>query len=224
MIGAWALILDFDGVIVDSEPMHEAGLRAGFERVGMTLSAQTNQQRLVGFADRDAYKAVCADFGRTPSDEEFAAISRDKWVFAQEAFARGEVPAFPGTLRLIQEATQARVPVAICSGARRREIEHITRALRIDSLMRFIISADDVTHSKPHPEPYLKAVAAMGLAANRCVTIEDTDKGVAAAKAAGVRAVAVGHTLPASRLTHADRFVASSADISLEMLAQLAAG
>ncbi|MCX5688459.1 MAG: HAD family phosphatase [Planctomycetota bacterium] len=220
----WALIFDFDGVIVDSEPMHEAGLRAGFERVGMTLSAQTNQQRLVGFADRDAYKAVCADFGRTPSDEEFAAISRDKWVFAQDAFARGKVPAFPGTLKLIKEATAAGVPIAICSGARRREIEHITRALDIESLMKCIISADDVTQSKPNPEPYLRTVAAMGIAAANCVTIEDTDKGVAAAKAAGVRAVAVGHTLPASRLTQADRFFASSADISLELLASLAMG
>lgn len=218
----WALILDFDGVIVDSEPMHEAGLRAGFERVGMTLSPQTNQQRLVGFADRDAYKAVCADFGRTPSDEEFAAISRDKWMFAQEAFAQGRVPAFPGTLRLIEEATRAGVPLAICSGARRREIEHITRELGIAAYMRHIVSADDVTHSKPNPEPYLRTVAALGIAANRCVTIEDTDKGVAAAKAAGVKAVAVGHTLPPARLTHADRFIASSADISLELLAQLA--
>jgi beta-phosphoglucomutase len=216
-----AVIFDFDGVIVDSEPMHEAGLRAGFERVGMTLCAKTNQQRLVGFADRDAYKAVCADFGRTPSDEEFAAISKDKWVFAQEAFARGDVPAFAGTIRLIHEATRLGIPIAICSGARRREIEHISRSLGIAHLMRHIISADDVVNSKPHPEPYLKTVEALGVPAPRCVTIEDTDKGVAAAKAAGVRAVAVGHTLPADRLTHADRFVASSADITMALLASL---
>ena len=213
-----AVLLDFDGVIVDSEPMHEAGLRAGFARLGMTLTPELNATSLVGFADRDTYRAVCALHGRTPSDEEFAAVSRDKWIFAQEAMARGEVPEYKGTLRLIEEVARAGIPLAICSGARRHEILAVVERLGFARSLSFIISADDVARCKPDPEPYATAVARLGARPDRCITVEDTDKGVASAKAAGIRAVAVGHTLPRERLLHADHFLPHADGLSLALL------
>jgi beta-phosphoglucomutase len=219
-----AVLLDFDGVIFDSEPMHEAGLRAAFERVGMSLTPELNQQHLVGFADRDAYRAVCALHGRQPSDEEFAAISGEKWAYAQELMDRGEVKAFPGTLALIREVHAAGLPLGICSGARRREILRLIKSLGIEEQIRFVISADDVSHCKPHPEPYLRGVEAMGAAADRCITVEDTDKGVASAKAAGIFAIAVGHTLPRERLSHADLFVPDSSGLCLDVLRRVVEG
>lgn len=216
-----AVLLDFDGVIVDSEPMHEAGLRAAFARLGMSLTPELNAERLVGFADRDAYREVCILHGRTPSDSEFDRLSSEKWIFAQEAMARGEVPAFEGTLRLIAEIDAAGVPWAICSGARRHEILAVLARLGLTDSPRFIISADDVTRCKPDPEPYATAVARLGFMPGQCITVEDTDKGIASAKAAGVRAVAVGHTLPASRLAQADRFVPNARGLTLALLSEV---
>jgi beta-phosphoglucomutase len=213
-----AIIFDFDGVIIDSEPMHEAGLRAGFEKLGMRLSPELYHERFVGLADRDIHREVCRLHRREASDAEFAAISAEKWIFAQAEFASGRTPVFEGTLSLLREAAGAGVPVGICSGARRREIEHVVGGLGIAPLLRFIVSADEVTRSKPDPESYLLAVGHLGLPAAACVAIEDTDKGVASAKAAGVRVVAVGHSLPSSRLTQADWFVKGSDQLSLEVL------
>jgi beta-phosphoglucomutase len=213
-----AIIFDFDGVIIDSEPMHEAGLRAGFEKFGMRLSPELYRERFVGLADRDIHREVCRLHWREASDAEFAAIAAEKWIFAQQEFVSGRTPVFEGTLSLLREAAGAGVPVGICSGARRREIEHVVGGLGIAPLLRFIVSADEVTRSKPDPEPSLRAVGHLGLPADVCVTIEDTDKGIASAKAAGVRVVAVGHSLPASRLTQADWFVSGSDQLSLEVL------
>lgn len=216
-----AVLLDFDGVIVDSEPMHEAGLRAGFAKLGMTLTPEMNATSLVGFADRDTYRAVCAMHGRAPSDDEFAAISRDKWIFAQEAMVRGEMPEYQGTLRLIAEVKQAGIPLAICSGARRHEILAVVERLGFGDALSFIISADDVTRCKPDPEPYATAVSRLKARPDRCITVEDTDKGVASAKAAGIKAVAVGHTLPRERLQHADHFIPHADHLSLDLLMEV---
>jgi beta-phosphoglucomutase len=218
-----AVFLDFDGVIVDSEPVHEAGLRAVFSTLGMELTPQLNEAGLVGFADRDTYRALCKLYNRTASDAEFEAASKDKWLYVQQAIARGEVPAYKGTLALIQEVKAAGLPLAICSGARRHEIVSLVGQLGFGDALRFIISADDVTNCKPNPEPYATAVARLGVRPERCITVEDTDKGVASAKAAGIRVIAVGHTLPQSRLTQADHYISSADSLSLDLLMRVLA-
>jgi beta-phosphoglucomutase len=216
-----ALLFDFDGVIVDSEPMHERGLRVGVAKLGMKYPDPTPTLNLVGLADRDAYRIICGLHDREPSDAEFAELSREKWVYAQQSFLTDGAPVFPGTLALMRAGAAAGVPMGICSGARRNEIEHVVKALGIGGMLGFIISADDVRRSKPDPEPYLKAVGKVGVDPSRCVTIEDTDKGIASAKSAGIRVVAVGHTMSRDRLTAADRFVQSVDELSLSDLGVL---
>ena len=79
----------------------------------------------------------------------------------------------------------------------------------IASLFTAVVTADDVTHGKPHPEGYLRAVALLGdgLEPGRVVALEDTEAGVAAAKDAGLRCLAVRGTLPDERLARADELV-----------------
>jgi sugar-phosphatase len=102
-----------------------------------------------------------------------------------------------------------RVPVAIVSGAARAEIEPVLEAAGLDSLFGAIVPAEDVAEGKPEPDGYLRALELLdaGLDARDVVVFEDTEAGVASAKAAGMRCLAVLGTLAPGRLAAADEIV-----------------
>ena len=102
-----------------------------------------------------------------------------------------------------------RVPLAIVSGAAREEIEPVVAAAGLAGLLATIVPADDVVDGKPHPEGYLRALGLLGegIRAEDVVVFEDTEAGVASAKAAGMRCLAVLGTLAPERLAAADELV-----------------
>jgi beta-phosphoglucomutase len=216
-----AIIFDFDGVIVDSEPMHEAALRSTLRAEGMDFTAEDYRTKYLGFDDRDICVQVAAAHGKTLSPTDLARLMRLKCVKTQEAIARGDAAPFPGSVELFRAACAAG-PVAICSGARREEIDAVLTSLRITGLANVIVSADDVTKSKPDPESYRLTAQRLREKPQRCVTIEDTAFGVRSAKGAGVRVVAVCHSMKRQELAAADRVVASTAELTLADLAALA--
>jgi beta-phosphoglucomutase len=98
-----------------------------------------------------------------------------------------------------------RVPLAICSGAARDEIEPVVEAAGLTQCFRVIVSSDDVAHGKPDPEGYLKALEVLD--ASQALVFEDTEAGVASAKAAGLHVIAKLGTLDPARLAQADEIV-----------------
>ena len=101
-----------------------------------------------------------------------------------------------------------RAPVAICSGAARDEIEPVVEAAGLVACFRAIVTSDDVVHGKPDPEGYVKTLALLGADPAESVVFEDTEAGVASARAAGVgRVLAVRTTLEPHRLAAADELV-----------------
>jgi HAD superfamily hydrolase (TIGR01509 family) len=111
-----------------------------------------------------------------------------------------------------------RVPVGIVSGAARAEIEPVIEAAGLTSLFGPIVTSDDVAEGKPHPEGYLRALQRLDVPAAEVLVFEDTEAGVAAAKAAGMRCVAVAGTLVPERLAAADELVER---IDVELLRRL---
>jgi sugar-phosphatase len=115
-----------------------------------------------------------------------------------------------------------RVPLAICSGAARAEIEPVVEAAGLAPLLRGIVSSDDVADGKPHPEGYLKALELLdGAAAHEVLAIDDTEAGVASAKAAGLVTFAKTGTLDPHRLAEADELVDR---IDLELMQRVLGG
>jgi beta-phosphoglucomutase len=100
-----------------------------------------------------------------------------------------------------------RVPVGIVSGAARAEIDPVVEAAGLAPLFGPIVSADDVAEGKPNPEGYLRAVELLGVPAEDVLVLEDTEAGVASAKAAGTRCIAVAGTVSPERLAAADELV-----------------
>jgi HAD superfamily hydrolase (TIGR01509 family) len=97
--------------------------------------------------------------------------------------------------------------VAIVSGAASAEIVPVVRAAGLEPLFQAIVPSDAVTHGKPDPEGYLKALELLGVPAGDAVAFEDTESGVASAKDAGMRCIAVRGTLKPDRLARADELI-----------------
>lgn len=218
-----AIIFDFDGVIVDTEPLHEAALLRCAQSRGMSFTHDQYTSRLIGLADRDCLPVLYALNGRVPTLQEHAAYFAEKKQIVHEMIVRGEAKPFPGTLALIREAS-GKIPLAVCSGAIRAEIELVLSMLEIRHHFEAIVSADDVTQSKPSPEGYTKAAAAVATAPSSCVAIEDTPTGSRAALAAGLHVIAAGHSLARSAFPDAiAEFVDTTQGLTLDRVLKIAA-
>ncbi|MBX3384846.1 MAG: HAD family phosphatase [Phycisphaeraceae bacterium] len=215
------VIFDFDGVVADSEPMHEAALRQAVRELGMDLNHEQNVSAYLGCDDRDAYALIARDNGRTPDPREYERLATLKWEAARRAIDRGDVRLFEHTVAMAREAKDRGVPIAICSGARRHEIDYILSVNGLTELFPVVVSADDVARSKPDPACYQMTLGRLNAAPARAVAIEDTDRGIAAARGAGMAVVGVGHSLPVQRLREATLVVEGTHAICLDTVLEL---
>jgi len=203
-----AVIFDFDGVIVDTEPLHYAAFQRTLEPIGLHFTWQEYIDTYIGFDDRDAFKHAFSSKTKTISQDELHVLIGQKAMFFQDVIRSG-VSAYPGVLDLIAYMSSNKVPLAICSGALRSDIDPILEMLGISKYFDVIVTADDVAVSKPDPECYQLAFQRLKSAHNNpfskdaALAIEDTPAGISSAKAAGLSVCAVTNSYPAARLDQA---------------------
>ncbi len=226
-----AVIFDFDGVLVDSEPLHYQAFCDVLRPLGLAHSYDVYVERYIGFDDRDALRAIFEDAGRALESDLFERLLRDKEAAFQNIVSQGVV-SFPGAKELVENLYRAGLPLAIASGAKKEEILLILKSLQMLHAFSVIISADDVQKGKPHPETYQKALEGLlathpslprapeddGSSAQGVLVIEDTPTGIQAARSAGLFVVAVAHTYPPADLQQAHWVVPRLADLSLDRL------
>jgi HAD superfamily hydrolase (TIGR01509 family) len=196
-----AIVFDFNGTLSDDEPVLCEIFIEMFTERGRALSAQEYYDQLAGLSDEEI---VMTWLGRDYPDVEGAVDERVQRY--REAVSDGS--SVHDYVREAVRYAAGRVPLAICSGAARAEIEPVVEAAGLAHLLRGIVSSDDVVDGKPHPEGYLKALELFdGLAAHEVLGIDDTEAGVASAKAAGLVTFAKAGTLEPERLTAADELI-----------------
>lgn len=206
------VIFDFDGVLVDSEPMHEWAIAESVKDRGWTFSKQQFVEHIVGKGDESAYVNIARWNGSTISEDEIGALLRVKWALMERGIVEGRFSVQPGAIECVRAAA-ARGPVGVCSGSVRSTVEPMLKVIGVHGLLGVIVTADDVAQSKPDPEGYRKAAAALGLDPRRTIAIEDTPTGIAAGKAAGLFVIGVAHTVPPERLHQADQVYTRIADV-----------
>jgi len=210
-----AVIFDFDGVIVDTEPLHYQAFQKILTHRNLGYSWEDYKAIYMGFDDRDAFREAFARGGSTLTEGELEQLIAHKATIFQEVIAYGVIP-YPGVTALIRNLHDQGTPLAICSGALRSDILPIIQQLSVANCFTQIITADDVQHSKPDPTCY--RIAAQQLIAaypdqlrpdSAIVAIEDTPAGISSAKGAGLQVVAVSNSYPAECLQQADKIVTS---------------
>jgi beta-phosphoglucomutase len=219
-----AVIFDFNGIIVDDEPIHFKLFQRVLGEEGIVLTEEDYYARYLGFDDRGAFVTGFREHSRPLSAEKLQKLIERKAVYYQEAI-RNHVTVFPGVKNLVADLAQT-LPLAVASGALRHEIDTILKTLGLLDHFRAIVAAEDVTQGKPEPEIYVKALAALNarggngrpIEAADCVVIEDSKEGIRGARRAGMKCLAVTNSHPAELLSEATAIVKSLEDVKLNFL------
>ncbi len=204
-----AVIFDFDGVIVDTEPLHYRAFQRILEPLGFGFSWEKYVETYMGFDDRDAFKEAFNSKDHQLSQTELNKLVLEKAEVFQDVILDG-VTAYPGVVKLITKLHDSGIPLAICSGALLSDIVPILELLQISSCFDLIVTADDVQKSKPDPESYqltfqkLSSLHAdKNLTFNNTIVIEDTPAGIKSANGAGLKVIGVTNSYPRENLSAA---------------------
>jgi beta-phosphoglucomutase len=194
-----AILFDFNGTLSHDEPLLCRIYRELFAEHGRPLLEEEYYRLLAGNTE----EAIVGGWLGVEGEELEALVEAriDRYVAAADG------ATVESATRAAVAAAAARVPVGVVSGACRREIEPVLAGAGLERHVSLVVAADDVAHGKPHPEGYARAVALLGLAAGDVVAVEDTEAGVASARAAGLRCVGLLGTMGPERLAAADELV-----------------
>jgi len=198
-----AILFDLDGVLVDSTRSVERQWRAWALEQGLNGDQVANVSH--GVRAIEVIRAVA------PHLDAEAEVRK---LESREANDRDGVAVMPGAIHLVRSIPDGRWCV-VTSGTR-----HLATArlqLAGIPLPRVLITADDVTHGKPHPEPYLKGAQLLGVEPAECLVIEDAPAGIQSARTGGMKAIGLTSTYPASALTQANLVVKNLTQIQVRV-------
>jgi beta-phosphoglucomutase len=201
-----ALLLDYNGVVVDDEPLHFVALRDILAAEGVALDETAYYEGYVGSDDRAAFAKAFRKQGRELAPEAVRTLVARK-AERYAALAGDALALVPGVTAFVREAAD-HVFVAVVSGALRSEIETGLRKAHLQDVVRLIVSAEDVTTTKPDPEGFRLALARLAALrpgrAWRVAVIEDSLPGLAAARAIGAGCLMLTTSYDAGTLAGAD--------------------
>lgn len=223
-----AVIFDFDGVLADSEPLHLSAFRAALAERRLDLPEPDYYAHFLGYNDEDAFEAMGRRYGWSLSAADVTALVEAKMRHAASLLGRPDV-LYADAAACVRDFGRA-VPLAIASGAKRHEIVQVLDAHGLSDQFKVIVASGETPRSKPHPDPYARAVQLLQArgdlpgdrdVAGRCVALEDSRWGIASARAAGLRCVGITTSFPAEELREADLVVDRLAELSIERLATI---
>ena len=208
-----AMCFDFNGTLSDDETIMCEIFIELFAEHGKPLSAQEYFDELAGYSDPEIVRMW---LGRNHPDVD--EVIQERITRYRAAVADGSTVS--ESVRQAVRHAADRIPVAVVSGAARSEIEPVLAAAGLSDVLGIIVAAEDVENGKPEPDGYLRALALLdgGLAPADVLVFEDTEAGVASAKTAGMRCIAVLGTLAPKRLAQADDIVER---LDLELMRRL---
>jgi beta-phosphoglucomutase len=204
-----AVLFDFDGVIVNSEPLHFQAFAKTLADEAIELSEAEYYRELIGFDDRGAIKHIYSTRGLALKPKTLLRLMTRKSEAMMELIERKKYEALPGAEELIRGLWR-HYPLAICSGALREEIEAMLEGVRLRDCFGIIVAAEDVTRGKPDPQGYLQCAKLVAekikkpLKPADCLVVEDAPSVIASVKSAGFRVLGVATSHAVKELAAAD--------------------
>ncbi len=207
-----AIIFDMDGVIVDSEPLHEQAFREVFADLGYGETHGVHFPDYYGRSDEALWKDfVCRHRPPHPFDT-LMELKRNRLI----DLIRREQPIFQGLPDLVEKLA-TRFALGLASGSPHPVIDEVLAMGGLNRFFNVVVSVTDVGHPKPAPHVFLRAAELLAADPGHCCVIEDSAVGVTAALAAGMTVIAITNSLPASQLSHATRVVETYEQIAAEL-------
>jgi HAD superfamily hydrolase (TIGR01509 family) len=210
------VLFDFNGVLVDDEPIHLEMFQRVLGDEGITLTAEDYYARYLGLDDRGCFAAVLAAAGQEPTVPRLMRLIARKSSYYQERIHQRGYPFFPGAVELVEELAAAGRMLGVVTGALSEEVEDGLRQAGLRERFKILVTAEDVSEGKPDPEGYLRALEALNsfpplparlIHPHEVLAVEDSPTGLAAAADAWLSTLGVGHTYPVERLRAATAVV-----------------
>ena len=209
-----AVIFDLDGVLWDGEPLYHEAFNLILEPYGFRLS-ENDYTEIIGLSVEAAWEWVRRRFDLTASPDGVLRAYNE----AVLRLLQRPVEPLPGVRPLIEALHRRGVPIGVASASLRPWVDATLRGLGLHDAFGAVVSASEVENAKPAPDLFLAAAARLGVPPDRCLAVEDTGPGIAAAKAAGMFAVqlrAASTALPP--LPDADLVLDDLTDLDLSLL------
>lgn len=204
-----------DGVIIDSEPIHQQMEFEMYNELGLTISPEEHKQ-YVGTSSIDMWNMIKERHGLDKTPEELLSYGRGMYW---EALDQGRVPLVAGSKELMADLHQNGFIVQVASSATRPTVDRVIEHFKLASSITHRIGGNEVKKSKPDPEIFLKAAAQSGTNPENCLVIEDSRNGIKAAKSAGM--TCIGYENPGTgnqNLSIADLIVSDLKEITIQKI------
>ena len=184
------IIFDLDGVICSTDEYHYLAWKALADRLGIPFDRERNNL-LRGVSRMDSLEIILALSDRIYTDAEKAAFAEEKNSLYRELLRRMSPADLPEDVRATLGDLRAR-GLKLAVGSSSRNTPFILERIGLSGFFDAVSDGNGITHSKPHPEVFLKAAAMLGLAPRDCLVVEDAHAGVEAAAAGGFDCAAMG--------------------------------
>ncbi len=212
-----AIIWDMDGVLIDS---HEAHYTSWRDVLARELGFELTRERFAGLFGIDGYETVRRVMGGSPDPAQVDHVYHEKEELFRTRATSG-ITMQPGARALIEALDAAGWRQAIATSAPRANLDLVVTTFGLDGVLKTRICLEDVARGKPDPALFTLAAQRLGVPPRQCVVIEDSGGGLEAARAAGMRCVAVATTRAPEALQLADRVYESVAAVQVADLAAL---
>lgn len=209
------ILWDNDGVLVDTERLYFQATGQVLKKAGVELTLE--QYKDVSLHQGQSLFSLVVERGLMAEQVAALRLGRDE---IYTGLLRSEPLLFPGVLETLRELHK-KYRMAIVTSSRRVHFDVMHEKTEIRELFEFVLAREDYGQSKPNPEPYMAALQRLGMAPEKCVAIEDTERGLTAARAAGLRCVVVPHEFTRECRFEGATAVIESASELPELLARL---
>ena len=186
-------IFDLDGTIVDNMAVHMEAFAVFCQRHGLKPLTVDDRKRLDGRRNREIFPDL---FGRALTDEEQQAFAEEKEALYRQ-LSVGRLRPVGGFVDLLDHLDARGIKVAVATSAPPGNVSHTLAELGLAGRLTSVVRGDQVARGKPFPDVFLEAAARLGVSPADCVAFEDAPIGIVAARAAGMRTVAISNSFPA---------------------------
>lgn len=180
-----AILWDNDGVLVDTECLFYESTRRTLATIGIQLSLE----QFLDLSMRQGRSAFDLAVERGWSNDQAANLKRERDLLYSDML-RNETRVLPGVAETLK-SLHGRMRMAVVTSSQRQYFDVMHADIGLTRYFEFVLAREDYRKSKPNPEPYLLALERLGMSAESCVAVEDSERGLAAARAAGLRCLVI---------------------------------
>ncbi|MDP3988346.1 MAG: HAD family phosphatase [Candidatus Levybacteria bacterium] len=205
-----AVIFDLDGVISDTQSLHDEANSEILKSYGIKISSEAITKKWAGVPQRKLFETIFKENNVNPDIDK--AIF-DKWALVIKRI--NQVKQIPGAIKFVQKLQEENFSLAVASSATADFINRVLNVLKIKSYFTAIVNADEVKNGKPAPDIFQKTAEKLNINPSDCLVIEDAPTGVQAAKSAGMICIAITSTHKKEELIGADKIINSFSEVKV---------